>query len=238
MFRNAAVACFTSGIAIPQCNCLPSRRVATTPADLSMARCCDRLAFEMPSSSCNSEAQRSPRASISINCSRVGLAKALQITACRSKISCSPLDFRFVPTDAPESNEYLTSQASTRPPRAAPPANLTTGHRNHWLVISARPAPPSKYSPSPALCAKPVSQSNATGRHSHPCCMGSRTRHQLSNTVLDATNLYHIAPCRTTTGIRNSRWISKFRFRPLTNYRPTGSQVRIRFQVFGSMFPF
>jgi len=111
--------------------------VATTPADLSIARCCDRLAFEMPSPCCNSEAQRSPRASISINCSRVGLANALQITACRSKISCSPLDFRFVPTDSPESNEYLTSQATTGTPRAASQANLEPGHRNHWLVLSA-----------------------------------------------------------------------------------------------------
>jgi len=223
MFRNAAVACFTSGIAIPQCNCLPSRRVATTPADLSMARCCDRLAFEMPSPSCNSEAQRSPRASISINCSRVGLAKALQITACRSKISCSPLDFRFVPTDAPESNQYLTSQAPTRTPRAASQANRTRGHRHHWLVLPASRLRRANTHPPLRFVRNASRRVLALDGIPALAGMGSRTKHQLSNTVPDATNLYHIAPCRTTTAIRNSRWISKFRFRPLTNYLPTGA---------------
>jgi hypothetical protein len=81
ILRSTAVACLTSGMAMPQCNCLPSRRVATTPADFKMARCCDRLALEIPSPSCSSDAHRSPRVNNSIRCRRVGFAKALQIVA-------------------------------------------------------------------------------------------------------------------------------------------------------------
>src|SRR5580704_3296322 len=77
MLRNAAVACLTSGMAIPHCSFLPSRRVETIPADFKIARCCERFAFEMPSPSCSSAAQRSPRVNISIRCSRVGFCEGL-----------------------------------------------------------------------------------------------------------------------------------------------------------------
>lgn len=111
ILRSTPIACLTSGMAMPQCNRLPSRRVDTTPADLSIAKCCERFAFEIPSPSCSSEAQRPPRVSISTRCRRVELAKALQITACRSKTSCSPLDFCFVATGSPETRwfNYLAS---------------------------------------------------------------------------------------------------------------------------------